>query len=298
MAVRCVLFCMLLAAVPAVHGQPMFEGASSFGDEELKGKPKLVKVEREKLDAESLRLPEEERAYRADGQLSSRQRFHDGKPLAIDTFEYDSKGQRTAVTSRDKDDKVVRAQTFHHLEDGSEEEIDVAGGKQQNRTIRRFDTKRRVVELTSTDMDSVSTIMQFEYDRDGRPLEARVRMEGGNLVALERGPNGGRHASSKDASGLMMRVRIVYPGDNQANITMYDGGGNILLQLQTTEDNAGNQMDQVLFEKDPHDKPANSTRIEHTDDQGNWTLKTLLERNPKTQVDEPVARLHRSILYY
>jgi len=289
---------MLVAAVSALHGQPMFEGASGFGDEELRGKPKLVRVEREKLDAEFLRLPEEECAYRADGRLSSRKRFLNGKLLANETFEYDAKGQRTAVTNRDKDDNLIRVQSFRHLADGSEEEMDVAGEKQQSRTIRRFDTKHRVVELTSTDMNNVSTTMQFEYDQDGRPLEASVRMEGGSFLATEREPNGVRHASSKDGSGLTMRVRIIYPGDKQAIITVYDGAGSILLQLETTEDKASNQMVQVLFEQDPQGKPATSTRVEHTDDQGNWTLQTLLERNPKTLVDEPVARLHRSIVYY
>src|SRR5260370_27726901 len=124
----CVLFCMLVAAVPALHGQPMFEGSSGFGDEELRGEPKLVRIEREKLDAEFLLLPEEECAYRADGQLSSRKRFFNGRLVANETFEYDAKGQRTAVTGRDKDDKVIRGQSFRHLADGSEEEIDTAGG--------------------------------------------------------------------------------------------------------------------------------------------------------------------------
>jgi len=289
---------MLVAAVPAVHGQPMFEGASGFGDEELKGKPKLVRVEREKLDPESLRLPEEECAYRADGRLSSRKRFLNGKLLATEIFEYDAKGQRTALTNRDKDDQVVRLQSFRLLPDDSEEEIDVAGGKQQSRTIRRFDTKHRVVELTNTDIGNVSTTMQFEYDQDGRPVEARVRMEGGTLFALDRGPNGVRNASARVASGLMMRVRLIYPADKQAIIIVYDGDGSILLQLETTEDQAGNQIAQVLFEQDPQGKPTTSARIEHTDDQGNWTLKTLLERNPRTLVDEPVARLHRAIVYY
>jgi hypothetical protein len=289
---------MLVAAVSALHGQPMFEGASGFGDEELRGKPKLVRVEREKLDAEFLRLPEEECAYRADGQLSSRKRFVNGKLVANETFEYDAKGQKMAATNRDKDHNLIRVQRFRHLADGSEEEIDVAGETQQSRTIRRFDTKHRVVELTSTDMNNVSTTMQFEYDQDGRPLEASVRMEGGSFLATEREPNDVRYASSKDASGLTMRVRIIYPGDKQAIITVYDGAGTILLQLETTEDKASNQMVQVLFEQDPQGKPATSTRVEHTDDQGNWTLQTLLERNPKTLVDEPVARLHRSIVYY
>ena len=96
----------------------------------------------------------------------------------------------------------------------------------------------------------------------------------------------------------MMHVRLIYPADKQAIIIVYDGAGSMLLQLETTEDKAGTQIAQVLFEQEPQGKPATSARIEHTDDQGNWTLKTLLERNPRTLVDEPVARLHRAIVYY
>ncbi len=96
----------------------------------------------------------------------------------------------------------------------------------------------------------------------------------------------------------MMRIRIIYPGENQAVITLYDHENKILLQLDTREDAAGNQMSAVLFGQDPQGKPATSTRIERTDAQGNWTLITLFERSPRTQVDEPVARLHRSIVYY
>src|SRR5260370_10758633 len=120
--VTLVLFCMLVAAVPALHAQPMFEGASSFGDEELRGKPKLVRVEREKLDAESLRLPEEECAYRADGQMSSRKRFVNGKLVANETFEYDAKGQKTAVTNRDKNKKAIRKHSFRPIPNDSDKQ--------------------------------------------------------------------------------------------------------------------------------------------------------------------------------
>src|SRR5260370_21011016 len=44
-------------------------------------------------------------------------------------------------------------------------------------------------------------------------------------------------------------------------------------------------------------KGRDSARVERIDEQGSWTLKTLLERKPGTQVDEPVERLHRSIAY-
>ena len=75
-------------------------------------------------------------------------------------------------------------------------------------------------------------------------VEARVRMEGGSQ-------------SSALAGQQMLRLAIIYPGDNQALVTLYDGTGTMLLQLETTQDAAGNQMAQMLFERDPQGKPAN-----------------------------------------
>ncbi len=294
---RCVQLCLISFGVAALHGQPMFEGASGFGDEELKGRPRMVRVEREKLGDKPLLLPEEESAYREDGKLSQHKRFVDGRLVANEISEYDAKGYRVSITTRDTDDKVIRMQSFRRLPDQSEEEIDTAGGKQQSRTLRRFDADQRVIELKNIQPGGISTTMQFDYDDRGRPLEARVRMEGENVFAVEPGPNG-RHRSSTSANEQTMRLAIIYPGDNQAIVTLYDSDGKILVQLATTEDGAGNQMAQILFEQEPQGKPANSARVEQMDAQGNWTLKTLLERSPRTQVDEPVALLHRSIVYY
>ncbi len=298
MAMRCVQFCLIACGIAALHGQSMFEGASGFGDEKLKGRPRTVKVEREKLGDKPLLLPEEQFAYLEDGKLSAHQRFVDGKLVANEIFEYDAIGHRSSITTRDAEDKVIHTQRFHRLPDQSEEEIDSAGGKQMSRSIRRFDAEQRVIELNTIEAGDISIIMQFDYDDRGRPREARVRMEGENVVAIEREPNGARHASSTPASQVMMRVAIMYPGDNHAIVTVYDLAGKIVLQLQTTEDGAGNQINQILFEQESHGKPASTARVEQTDDQGNWTLKTLLDRKPGTQVDEPVARLHRSIEYY
>jgi YD repeat-containing protein len=254
----------------------MFEGASGFGDEQLKGTPKMVTVEREKLGDQPLLQPEEQSTYREDGKLSSRKRYVDGKLVSKEIFEYDAQGHRTAITTYDAEEKLTRTQSFRRLLDESEEEIDSAGRKQQSRTIRRFDSVQRVIELKSIETSNVTTIMQFDYDDRGRPLEARIQM----------------------ASEITMRLALTYPGDNQAVVTLYDAAGKILLQLETTEDGAGNEMAQILFQREPQNKPATSTRVDHVDAQENWTLKTLLERNPRTQVDEAVARLHRSIVYY
>src|SRR5260370_22603552 len=98
MAMRCVQFCLIACAVTALHGQAMFEGASGFGDEKLKGRPRTIKVEREKLDDKPLLLPEEQSAYREDGKLSSQQRFVDGKLVAYEIFDDDANEHLSAIT--------------------------------------------------------------------------------------------------------------------------------------------------------------------------------------------------------
>lgn len=142
-------------------------------------------------------------------------------------------------------------------------------------------------------------IVHFEYDDRGRPSEARLRVEGGNAFKVQNGPNGEHHVE-KIAEGDMLRVRVVYAGDDQALITVYDFDGDIMLQLQSTETSIGSRMQQVLFQWEPQGKPAtaSSERVDKADDHGNWTLKTLFERDPRTQVDEAVGRLHRTIVYY
>jgi hypothetical protein len=281
-------------ATAMVHAQAMFEGALPFGEEDLRGKPKLVRVERETLGEKPLRVPEEESAYRKDGKLAILKRFAEGKLVAVETYEYDGEGRRTRLTVRDAEGKVERVKSYQRLPDGAEEEIDEAGGKQMNRTVRRFDSAQRVIELRNADSAGNTTVMEFDYDERGRPLEARMREEGEGVFRID-GSHGGRRAGS---AAVTMRIRIVYPGENQAVITVHGPDGEILLQVQTTEDRAGNEASQVLFEQDPQNKPANSSRIERKDAHGNWTLKTLFERSARTQVDEPVARLHRSIEYY
>jgi hypothetical protein len=96
----------------------------------------------------------------------------------------------------------------------------------------------------------------------------------------------------------MMRVQILYPREKRAIITMYDAEGQIMVQVETTEDEAGNQMGQILFEHQPQGKSTSSERVDAKDPQGNWTLKTLTERDSATQLDGVVARLHRAIAYY
>jgi hypothetical protein len=284
---------LIAFAVSAIQAQPMFEGATGLGADELHGKPKLVRVEREKVEPEKpgnkpVFLPEEEAIYRDDGQLSSHKRYSEGKLVLNEFFDYDSEGHRSVVTERDPDGKITRTRTYHRQPDQSEEELVSAGGKNLSRTIRRFDAQQRVTELENTDTPNVATIMHFSYDDLGRPIEARV---------IENAPDR-LHKPVPESQQLTMRVQILYPREKRAIITVYGPDGKIMVQLESTEDAAGNQMGQILFEHEPQGKSATSERIDAKDPQGNWTLKTLIERDSATQLDQVVARLHRSVSYY
>ena len=295
MFVRFMPFCLIAIGLPA-YSQVMFEGASGFGGEGLNGKPKSVTLERETLPQATI-LIEEESVYREDGKLSTHKRFSAGKPSTTETFEYDRDGNRSAVRTRNAEGNVMRTQTFRRLPDDTEEEIDLAGEKQSSRTIRRFDDHQRVVESKTSHDGEASEVMRFEYDDRGRPVEARIRIDGPNVFSVKHRPDGTRQISPQSSSDEMMRVSISYLGENKAVINIF-AEGKLVSSYETTEDAAGNQIGQVLYEQDPQNKPAGSVRIEKSDEQGNWTLQTLLGRDPRTQADVPVARMHRTIVYY
>ncbi len=85
-----------------LQAQPMFEGSSWFGDQELKGKPKFVRLERESLSGDKPdRVPEEESGYREDGKIASQKRYSEGKLIADEVLEYDLEGHRRKCTTRD-----------------------------------------------------------------------------------------------------------------------------------------------------------------------------------------------------
>ena len=90
-------------AVPVLSGQAMFEGAAGFGEEELKGHPKSVRVEPEKLSGDPVRVLEEESGFREDGKLESTNHFTNGDLADSLAFLYDAKGHRSTIIPSDAD---------------------------------------------------------------------------------------------------------------------------------------------------------------------------------------------------
>lgn len=278
------LVCAFLLVAGAGLAQDLFAWETSAGQDEIKGKPKTVKIERE---ADGKRFLEQQTEYRPDGKTAERRFWKpDGALNSREVHAYDSEGRRASITYFDEKGKTVRTVTFRHPDANTEEEVDEARGAP---TVRKFDDHGRMVELNNGDVSATMT-----YDERGRPSEAIVKLRGGPGVAMVR--NGKTATPAPD--GASMRVQIHYEGENKALVTMYGPDGKIAFQMESSEEAAGDQIAQLLFSEAEHSGGTQITRVDATDAQGNWTRRTELKRDPNTQVDEPVAVVHRTITYY
>jgi hypothetical protein len=303
------VFSLLFSAVlSSTSGQILFNsGFTSNPDhEDVKGKPRSVRLEREVLrdeagkSVEGKKYLEQESRFRADGKLTEHLVYlPDGTLSVREVTEYDDQGRRTKTTSFDAKEKPVRIHVFRWIDPATEDEIEQdAAGRELEHALRKFDEHGRMSELTSLDSGKMDARMTMRYDEQGRPVEATVTFKGGEGTIIADGHGAGNLRAPNAESVVAMRVDILYQSDKQALITMYGPDGQIAHQVQSTEDEAGNQMQQVLFESGEGYHQSTSEQVHTTDAQGNWTRKTIFERNPRTQVDEPVAVLYRTISYF
>jgi len=146
------LLCISLAfMVPVAAAQILFQAGT--GEEEIKGKPKQVRLERQEIRDEKgdaiAAKPQlvEVTEYRTDGKVLEHRAYRtDGTVSTREVFEYDDQGRRTKISSYDEKNSPVHTQSFHWIEAGVEEETESASdGKQRERTIRRFDEHGRMM---------------------------------------------------------------------------------------------------------------------------------------------------------
>jgi hypothetical protein len=81
-------------------------------------------------------------------------------------------------------------------------------------------------------------------------------------------------------------------------MTVYGPDGGMQVQMETNEEETGREIAQMLFDRHAADRETTIEQIDSTDSEGNWTKKTILKRNQRTQADEPSTVLHRNITYY
>src|SRR5579884_104969 len=159
------LFCSFLLLAGGGMAQDLFgyNFEPSTRDDELKGNPKTVRVERE---ADGRRLLEEQIDYRSDGKLAERRFWKpDGTLSAHQQYEYNDQGRRSRITYLDGKGNKTRTETFRWPDSSTEEELaEQPGSSSPIRTIRRFDQHGRMVELK--DSESTATMT---YDDQGRP---------------------------------------------------------------------------------------------------------------------------------
>jgi len=281
------LVCAFIIIAAAAFSQELFAWEASTGQDDLRGKPKTVKVERE---ADGKRRPEQQTDYRPDGKTAEHRVWkEDGTLSTHEVYAYDKDGRRSTITYFDDKGNKVRTQTFRHPDANTEEETDDFGGTTPGtHTTRRFDDHGRMIEMNDGDMSATMT-----YDEQGRPTEAVLKPTGHPGILVRNG-----NVAGPAPEGAAMRVQIHYETGNKALVTMYGADGNIALQVESTEDGAGGQMARLLFSETERPGQTGITQDNERDAQGNWTRRTELRRNPNTQVDEPVAVLYRTITYY
>lgn len=257
---------------------------ASFTDEEIRGEPKIVRIERQDHVVDSDRertnstqylqdateyLPgrrkAERRVYLPDGALSRRELYEYGDDGLTKIRTYGRTGAEQGTRS-------IRAH-----EDGTEETVLVNGeGKELERTITKRDGAGRILESTSIDLPQNTEIhLGLRYDNQGRLTEGQI--------------------TSKPTDGIALRVEIAHQEDKDV-ISCYTSDGMLLSRGDRRVRDSG-ESSMVVFNQSNSPRKT-IERIDLRDANGNWTKKTILERKQSTQTDEPVASLHRDITYY
>ena len=251
--------------------------------EQFKGEPKSVRVEREEfLDAAgnpitAIRYVQQVIEYRKDGKEAEHRTYRpDGTLSYRDLYEYDDEGRLVKVTTLDDTGTPVCVQEVYRTGPGMEEVVDVGpDGQERSRTMNRRDEAGRPLESTVTEMNKVQAHLAVRYDDQGRPVEAHVTLP-----------------------GLRMRIGIAYHAGNRTVETWYKPDGTILNIMETSEDEAGQAFSQVLSTHGGIARPITMGRIDSRDSNGNWNQKTILVRNPESQDQQPSAVVHRTITYH
>ncbi|PYT28540.1 MAG: hypothetical protein DMG57_14745 [Acidobacteria bacterium] len=131
--------------------------------EQLKGEPKSMRVEREEsLDATgnpitAIRYVQQVTEYRKDGKEAEHRTYRpDGTLSYRDLYEYEEDGRLAKVTTLDDTGTPVRVQTVYRTGPGMEEVVDVGpDGRERSRTMNRRDEAGRPLESTVTEMNHI-----------------------------------------------------------------------------------------------------------------------------------------------
>jgi hypothetical protein len=278
---------LLLSTAMSAHNQ-IWIFNSGFAQEEIKGEPRSVRVERRDLrpqvgspPADTAYLQEvteygpggkkaERSIYRPDGTLSYRE-----------VYEYASEGHLITLMTFDGTGKEVqKTRAVRSTDTGLEERVVMnADGKELTRLVTRMDAAGRVIESTSIDLSDNSQVHQTtRYNTEGHPV--------GSEITFQNSP-----------PGLPSRMEIIRRADNEFITTSYGPDGTILTQTETREDNASRESS-MRFAGNNSRQMITIEQIESKDAEGNWTKKTIFERKALTQLREPVAEIYRTITYY
>ena len=254
--------------------------SSGLAPEEVKGKPKSIRVERRDLTSPVDRpYLQELTHYQSDGKKTERSTYRpDGTLSYREVYEYGAKGRLTLTTFDDTGRKVQEIRRVRSAQTRTEEEVVMnAAGRELSRTVSKPDAAGRVLESTLTDLSDNSQIHQMtRYDAEDRLLGSEVTFPSNH-------------------PGLPSRMEVNRSGDVLV-MTSYAADGTILTRSEAREDNASRESS-LMFNGNAATQVTTIEQIDSRDAEGNWTKKTIFERRGPTGPMEPVAEICRTIIY-
>lgn len=284
------LLLMSHSAVPWVS----MDFHAEISEEIMNGRPKQVRVERQELpakdDSAELDTPHivEETDFRADGKATERRSYGpDGSSAGRVSYTYNADGKLSTVTRFDPLGAQSSIKTVRRQKPNIEEITDIIPDSDfRGSTSIRLNEGGRPIESILRDASQETARLSIDYDAQGRPVAGGLLIGGGN----------------EGAGGVVetvLHISISYRHDGGETITISSPDGVPQFGLEVVSTDQGRTLSYIAFDKGiSRSLRTEVERIDSKDPVGNWTRKTILEREGENQQETPTAILYRDITYY
>jgi hypothetical protein len=250
--------------------------------EAIKGNPRFVRLERsdDPNDPDRRHL-QETAAYLADGRIAERTVYRpDGSVSYRFAYHYAAAGRLSTITTYDTTGKEVQRSSFSTSGDVQEEVLTTpAGTVSRGRTDEQRDSAGRVVASTQTDLsNNLRTRHMVHYDAAGQMIGEELEVQG-SLPGIA-------------------RVTAARRPDGHLVATVYAADGRIMAETEATDTGTRRECAQTLFAGDTTRRWTTVEEIVCTDEQGNWTEKTVTEHVGEPHSGDLTTVLYRTIAYH
>ncbi len=254
---------------------------ASIQEVALKHNPKIVRTEREELrDNEprsTSRYLQELSEFNPEANTLIRWVYRPNGVLSVrEDYQFGADGHLVTLKAFDSSGLQIRIRKVRQTGPGLEEGVLMdSAGRELERTLTRRDQDERVLESISTDSTNGNKIqLNASYNAHGQPSQAEVTFTSGEKVT--------------------QRLSLDYTSNQRVVFTSYDAKGallfrNEMLIVDSDEVPVGSLLTNAASGQ------SKTEQITKTDDKGNWTEKTIVERDQGTSGLRVIIR--RTITY-